>query len=201
VSSASLDARLSLRKVACGAGHRTLFEGLSLDLQPGQWAALRGHNGSGKSTLLRCVAGLSNALSGHIETQGQILYQSHFSGWKDTFSPRENLSWASKLEGADLNEGVDQAIHRVGLSEQAHLSFARLSAGQKRRVSLARLLISSSPVWLLDEPSTALDRQGQDLFAEILKEHLERGGLGLIATHLDIPGLSAQFNVDLGEGS
>ncbi len=190
---------LTLNAVACGAGHRTLFEGLNLELAQGQWAALRGHNGSGKSTLLRCVAGLSKALSGRIQKQGRVLYQSHLAGWKDSFTPYENLTWGAQLEGGALAQAIDQALHAVGIAEQAELSFARLSAGQKRRVSLARLILSPSPIWLLDEPSTALDQQGQALFASILESHLARGGLALVATHLDIPKIAAQFTIDLGD--
>jgi heme exporter protein A len=180
VSLSSSQALLSLASVSCGAGHRTLFEGLSLELKPGQWAALRGHNGSGKSTLLRCVAGLSKVLRGDILVRGGLLYQSHFSGWKDSFTPRENLAWQARLEGGTSLERIDQALHQVGIAEQTELSFARLSAGQKRRVSLARLLLSPMPIWLLDEPSTALDQQGQILFAEMLSQHLAMGGIGLI---------------------
>ena len=195
----SSQAFLSLSSVACAAGRRTLFEGLSIELVPGQWAALRGHNGSGKSTLLRCVAGLSQALKGEIKTQGRMLYQSHFAGWKESFTPLENLAWQAQLEGGASSMSIHKALTRVGLAEQANLGFTRLSAGQKRRVSLARLLLSPSPIWLLDEPSTALDQQGQSLFGDILGEHLSQGGIGLVATHLEFPGVKAQFTVDLGE--
>jgi heme exporter protein A len=198
-----LRSSLQLREVACGAGHRTLFEGLNIELKSGQWAALRGHNGSGKSTLLRCVAGLSKVLSGDIASSGRILYQSHHSGWKDSFTALENLRWQAQLEGVMPTtasvEAIELSLERVGIRDQARLSFSKLSAGQKRRLSLARLLVSPSTVWLLDEPSTALDQQGQKLFSEILAKHLARGGLGLIATHLDIPDLAAQFTINLGE--
>lgn len=199
MSPTRLQAFLTLDGVACGAGHRTLFEGLNLELAPGQWAALRGHNGSGKSTLLRCVAGLTKTLSGHIQKQGRVLYQSHHSGWKDSFTPLENLTWATQLEGGSSAQLIGQALNTVGISEQAELDFARLSAGQKRRVSLARLILSPSPIWLLDEPGTALDQQGQALFSKILEAHLHRGGLALIATHQDLPDLAAPFTINLGE--
>jgi heme exporter protein A len=199
VSSTRSQAFLTLNAVACSAGHRTLFEGLNLELAASQWASLRGHNGSGKSTLLRCVAGLSRTLSGDVQKRGRVLYQSHLTGWKDSFSPYENLTWASQLEGGASPQAINQALHTVGIAEQAELSFGRLSAGQKRRVSLARLLLSPSPIWLLDEPSTALDQQGQTLFAKILENHLANGGLALIATHQDISELAAQFTINLGE--
>jgi heme exporter protein A len=198
VNGTSSEPRLSLTSIACGAGHRTLFEDLSITLVAGQWAALRGHNGSGKSTLLRCVAGLSSPLRGDVFTRGGLLYQSHYSGWKENFTPTENLLWQGQLEGGRSAADIDRALLRVGIQEQAQLSFLRLSAGQKRRVSLARLTLSRAKVWLLDEPTTALDQQGQNLFAEILTEHLARGGVGLIATHQDIARLSAQFTIDLG---
>ena len=107
--------------------------------------------------------------------------------------------WSAQLDGGASTQSVDQALHAVGIAEQAELSFARLSAGQKRRVSLARLILSPCPIWLLDEPSTALDQQGQILFANILEKHLASGGLALIATHQDIPKLAAHFTIDLGE--
>jgi heme exporter protein A len=194
-----LPASLLLTNLSCGAGHRTLFEGLDLDLRAGQWAVLRGHNGSGKSTLLRCVAGLSRALSGSIKLHGGVLYQSHYSGWKESFTATENLAWQAQIEGDAQPKYIASTLERVGVKDQADLKFARLSAGQKRRVSLARLLLSPSPIWLLDEPTTALDQQGQALFAEILVEHIARGGVALIATHLAIPDLAPHFVVDLGE--
>jgi heme exporter protein A len=192
-------ASLALHGVSCGAGHRTLFEGLSVALASGQWASLKGPNGSGKSTLLRCVAGLSKELSGDIMRHGQMLYQSHHSGWKESFTPTENLSWQARLEGGVSPGDISQALERVGIQQQAQLNFHRLSAGQKRRISLARLILSRAEIWLLDEPTTALDQQGQRLFAAILAEHLSKGGLGLIATHLDIQGLAPLCTISLGE--
>jgi heme exporter protein A len=191
---------LTLDDLACAAGPLTLFQGLCLSLNAGQWASLRGHNGSGKSTLLRSVAGLSRPLNGSVTRHGDLLYQSHASGWKDMFNARENLAWQGMLEAGvkPSDNQLTLVLQRVGLSSKALLNFSRLSAGQKRRLSMARLLLSQAPIWLLDEPTTALDQQGQSVFTEMLTEHLGRGGLALIATHSEFVGLQPDCIVDLG---
>ena len=194
---------LELHELSCGAGQRVLFEALSLHLAAGQWASLRGHNGSGKSTLLRCVAGLGRPLSGVTHLHGNVLYQSHYAGWKDLLSPLENLAWQMALDQgaskAKLGEAqLLRAIETVGIADQAKLPFVHLSAGQKRRLSMARLLLSQAPIWLLDEPTTALDAQGQALCAQLLDAHLQNNGLALVATHLDLPGLTPHLSVSLG---
>lgn len=193
------EGRLDLQDLACAAGPRVLFGGLSLSLLPGQWAALRGHNGSGKSTLLRCLAGLSPAHAGTVRREGDLLYQSHHAGWKDLFSASGNLQWQMSLEGQSSDAATRlAALQRVGIAAQADLPFGRLSAGQKRRLSMARLLLARRPLWLLDEPTTALDSQGQALFAQLLDDHLARGGLAVLATHLDIAGRPPDRIITLG---
>lgn len=195
-------AALSCRGLACTLGSRTLFTDLCWTLEAGQWLMLNGDNGSGKSTLLRIIAGLLMPDAGEVRWQGSqrdagdpawhatIHYQGHATGWKEMLSARENLlqqAWLD-LGSSALAERVDAALDRVGLGRQRHLPFLRLSAGQRRRVSLARLVFSRRPLWLLDEPNTALDATGQTLFAELLDAHLAAGGCAVVATHLEVPG-------------
>jgi len=192
---------LEARALACAAGWRTLFSSLDLRIAPGQWTMLVGSNGSGKSTLLRTIAGLARPLAGEIFWRGaprriadagwraQCVYQGHAPGWKDAFDVRENLSMQLALDGLPLSsDALDAAIGRAGLARQARLPFARLSAGQRRRVSLARLSCSHErKLWLLDEPGTALDADALLLLGGLIDTHLRAGGLALIASHQPLP--------------
>ena len=195
-------ALLSCRGLACTMGNRTLFTDLDLDLPASQWLMLTGDNGSGKSTLLRIIAGLIRPSAGDVRWQDRprragdpdwhsvVLYQGHASGWKDTLTARENLlqqAWLDLGAAGDHEPAVDAALDRVGLGRQRHLPFLRLSAGQRRRVGLARLVLGRRPLWLLDEPNTALDTDGQVLFAHLLDQHLVAGGCAVVATHLEVP--------------
>lgn len=206
---------LEARALACTLGNRVLFEGLEFALPAGRWLMLTGVNGSGKSTLLRIVAGLVPPISGEVLWRGRprrpsdpgwhaaFAYQGHATGWKEVLSVRENLAMQASLDrpgtspGA-IDEEIDQAVARVGLSRQRKLAFGRLSAGQRRRVGLARLAMCPRPLWLLDEPTTALDTDGQRLFAGLLDAHLARGGCAVVATHLDFPTSSPAIPLRLG---
>ncbi|MEZ5728633.1 MAG: heme ABC exporter ATP-binding protein CcmA [Burkholderiaceae bacterium] len=191
---------LELVDLSCAAGYRTLFAGLGLVVEPGSWAMLTGPNGSGKSTLLRTIAGLAQPIAGVIRWHGVdlatigrrwhsiMLYQGHQAGAKDAFSTRENLAWQVRLDCGHVvaDARLDAALARVGLSRQARLPFARLSAGQRRRLQMARLTLNvgeGRPLWLLDEPTTALDAPGQALLGEIVDAHLAAGGCAVVATH------------------
>lgn len=201
--------------LACTVGHRTLFAGLDFALDTGQWLMLTGPNGSGKSTLLRLLAGLATPAAGEVRWAGRprraadpawhamVLYQGHATGFKEQFTASENLAMQAALDLADpgagrLADAVVAALERVGLTRQRNLPFARLSAGQRRRLGLARLALAGRPLWLLDEPTTALDADGQRLFAGLLDDYLAAGGCAVVATHLAFPTARAPLPLRLG---
>lgn len=205
---------LEVEDLACAAGIRTLFDGIAFTLGPGQWIRLGGPNGCGKSTLLRALAGLGRPLAGSIRWRGAetsasrdawhaaIAYQGHLPGCKDNLDATENLRWQLALDGEPATPArLRELLGRVGLERQARLSYQRLSAGQRRRLGLARLVAIHRPLWLLDEPTTALDAAGQALFGEILDTHLREGGIAICATHLDLPVTNAPIRLELGGAS
>ena len=179
--------RLEGRSLACSRGVVTLFRGLSFAVHPGEWVAVRGPNGSGKTTLLRCVAGLSHADEGEVVRDGDLVYAGHLPGIKDELSAEDNLRSSLALRGVTASpDETLAALAEVGLQKRRHLPARRLSAGQRRRIGLARLMLDPAPIWVLDEPLTALDDAGQGLFERLLERHLARGGLALLATHHDL---------------
>ncbi|MEO7743585.1 MAG: heme ABC exporter ATP-binding protein CcmA [Usitatibacter sp.] len=172
------------RGLACSRGVATLFRDVSFRIGAGEWLAVRGANGSGKTTLLRCVAGLTRADAGDIDRDGDFIYAGHLAGIKDDLSAEENLVGALALRGVGAGpQAIGAALFEAGLAERRKLPARRLSAGQRRRIGLARLMLDPAPIWILDEPLTALDDDAQALFARLLARQLERGGLALIATH------------------
>ena len=183
--------RLSGRDVKCVRGGREVFSGLDFEVGSGEVLAVTGHNGSGKTSLLRLVAGLLMPADGTIALEGgeaelTLAEQAHYLGHRDALKPAlsvmENLFfWRNFLGGEAFD--TDASLKAVGLDHAAHLPAAYLSAGQRRRLSLARLLAVRRPVWLLDEPTAALDAAGQQLFAGLMRDHLARGGLIVAATH------------------
>ena len=191
--------RLEARALTCSRGPATLFRDLSFDVAAGEWLAVRGPNGSGKTTLLRCVAGLTRVDRGEVRWDGEntraastrfrasLLYAGHLPGIKDDLSAEENLQCALQLRGiAAAPEAMRTALDDVGLGKRRRLPARRLSAGQRRRIGLARLMLDPAECWALDEPLTALDDEGQGLFAKLLERHLARGGLAILATHHDL---------------
>jgi heme exporter protein A len=172
-------------------GGREVFAGLDFEAASGEVLAVTGANGSGKTSLLRLIAGLLIPDGGTIALDGgeielTLAEQAHYLGHRDALKPAlsvlENLSfWRDFLGGDILDAG--ESLASVGLGHAAHLPAAYLSAGQRRRLSLARMLVVRRPVWLLDEPTAALDAAGQDLFARLTRDHLARGGLIVAATH------------------
>lgn len=189
--------RLEARGLACSRGPATLFRDVSFAVASGEWLAVRGPNGSGKTTLLRCVAGLTRVDRGHVLWDGEaaagarfhasLLYAGHLPGIKDDLTAEENLQSALALRAvAASGPAIRDALAEVGLEKRRRLPARRLSAGQRRRIGLARLMLDPARLWALDEPLTALDDEGQRLFGRLLERHLAAGGLALLATHHDL---------------
>ncbi|MGY4283055.1 heme exporter protein A [Bradyrhizobium sp. LM2.7] len=183
--------RLCGSGLTCVRGGREVFTGLDFDAAAGEAIAVVGRNGSGKTSLLRLIAGLLIPAGGTIALAGgdaelTLPEQCHYLGHRDALKPAlsvaENLSfWADFLGGERFDAA--ESLAAVGLDHASDLPAAFLSAGQRRRLSLARLLTVCRPVWLLDEPTTALDIAGQDMFGGLMRDHLARGGLIIAATH------------------
>lgn len=165
-------------------GGLPVLEGLSFALAPGAALVLRGPNGIGKTTLLRTLAGLQPPLTGHVvAAPDTIAYAAHADGLKSALTVTENLSfWAAVHGGTEIGP----ALERMNLTALAARPAASLSAGQKRRLGLARLLVTGRPVWMLDEPTVSLDTASVALFADAVRAHLAAGGGAVIATHIDL---------------
>ena len=187
--------RLQLKELACTREGRLLFSSVSLSVGEGECVELTGPNGSGKSTLLRCIAGLYPDYEGDIERSSRVEYLGHKSGISGLLTPLQNLTWYQELAGRQSD--LSAVLARVGLPGYEHVQCQRLSAGQQRRVALARLLIGGADLWLLDEPFTALDGAGQQLVREVLQAHLQKGGSTVCATHQSL-GISPVTPLRLG---
>lgn len=178
---------LEVRNLAAARGLRLLFEEVSFDVAAGESLELRGPNGSGKSTLLRILAGLTRPQTGTVKLSGpDDVNGLHYLGHLDAVKPAETAGeqahfWA-RYFGHDPAV-ARAAMKRVGLGSRAAVPGRGLSAGQKRRLALTRLLIEPRPLWLLDEPTAALDTEGRDLVAQLVSEHRASGGLVIAAVH------------------
>jgi len=197
--------RLSAVDLACHRGGRDVFAGLSFAVASGEVLTVTGRNGAGKSSLLRTIVGLVRLAQGKLSLEGgdqelTIAEQAHYLGHQDALKPSltvaENLRfWAGFLgtQAADIHP----ALTAVGLDELSSLPAAYLSAGQRRRLSIARLIAVKRPIWLLDEPTSTLDTSAQDRLAGLMQAHLAEGGLIMAATHGAI-GLESARELRLG---
>lgn len=186
---------LTLSGVSCARGGVTVLERVTLTLPAGRAMVLRGPNGVGKTTLLRTIAGLQPPVAGHVSAPpDSMTYAAHADGLKAALTARENLGFWAAIHGQD---GVDAALADLDLTPLQDRLALHLSAGQKRRLGLARLLVTGRPVWLLDEPTVSLDAASVALFAGVVRRHLHQGGAALIATHVDL-GLAEAAVLDLG---
>ncbi len=185
-----LDHALTLERIALSRGGHPLFAGISLSIVAGDIVWIGGDNGIGKSSLLRLMTGLSRADSGGIcwriagadcPPHDLICYQGHQDAFKPNLTAVESLEfWAKILE---CTASIDVLLKTVGLSVRANVPCGQLSAGQKRRLSLARLMLSQKPVWIMDEPTAAMDSEGVNLIHELIGGHVSRGGSAIIASH------------------
>ncbi len=196
-------------------GGEVIFSDLGFELSEGEALIITGHNGSGKSTLLRVVAGLLASAEGLVVLEGKpdgasdnfhekpfpehCHYLGHENAMKPALSVMENLSFWREMDDEPHLE-IDEALEMVGLPALAHVPYGHLSTGQKRRISIARLLVSWRPIWLLDEPTAGLDTRSEAQFAALMKVHLEDGGIILAATHIPL-GLDKTKSLIMGVAS
>ncbi len=187
---------LEAHELAARRGHARLFEGLSFKAQSGQALVITGANGTGKTTLLRMLAGLSAPTAGEVRWNGNavapfdptmrasIAFAGHSPALKDELSAEENLAALVALAGESVSrDAILGALDSVALASKRTLPARVLSQGQRRRIGLARLTLLNRPLWILDEPVTALDAAGTTMLAEMVADHLDRGGLAVAATH------------------
>ena len=191
---------LVVENLSIARGGRILAKNLSFQVQEGEALIVTGPNGAGKSTLLRVLAGLLPPAEGRISLSGRsddelplhTHYVGHADALKSALTARENLSfWSRALHDTRRGMRSTHALEQVGLAHLPDLPVSFLSAGQRRRVALARLLVAPRSIWLLDEPSTALDAASQDRLRNMMEQHLASGGMIVAATHMSL-GLSAR---------
>ncbi|WP_455222504.1 cytochrome c biogenesis heme-transporting ATPase CcmA [Kaarinaea lacus] len=187
---------LEVRELECVRGDHRLFKGLNFTLQPGELLHLRGKNGAGKTSLLRTICGLTAPADGEILWRGEnirslrdeynrgLTFLGHLNGIKGDLSALENLQVSSSLAGDKITENqILDALQHIGLGGREDLPTKVLSQGQKRRVALARLLITRTKLWILDEPFTALDVHAVGLLKDLIAMHIQNNGMAIITTH------------------
>ena len=190
---------LEASQLECIRGDRRLFSGLDFSLAGGELLYLHGHNGSGKTTLLRTICGLIAPSAGEVRWKGRnirrqrdefaadVVYIGHKNGIKDDLTGIENLRIACRLDGMALSEAQAwDALEAIGLRGHEDLPVRVLSQGQKRRVALARLLVNEAPLWVLDEPFTALDKAAVQLLQTVIRDHVSAGGMAILTTHQEV---------------
>lgn len=207
---------LEVNNLFCERDERILFDKLHFEIKAGEVLQIEGQNGSGKTTLLRILSGLLDAFEGDILWQKKrlhevredyyqaMLYVGHLAGVKAILTPEENLAWMMQLSPHLNKLSIYQALEKVGLYGFEDVPCHSLSAGQQRRVGLARLYLSSAPLWILDEPFTALDKKGVAEKETLIAEHVSKGGMVILTTHheLNIPNQSLRsLNLDDKKGA
>lgn len=192
-----MSARYSANKLTLVRGDRCLFKDISFALESGELLLLEGPNGSGKTSLLKLLVGMLEPESGSINWEGQpvrkqraeyhaaLAWLGHRVGLKFDLSAIENLRFESRLRPVRTTD-IEEALERLGIVRLKKLPLRSLSAGQQRRVGLARMLLASADLWLMDEPYTNLDRAGRALVNDIVGDHLSRGGMCVMAAHHDV---------------
>ncbi len=177
------DTLIRAENLACVRGGRLLFEGLSLTVAAGEALRVTGPNGSGKSSLLRCLAGLLPPAAGRIEHPAKIAWLGHENALKPGRTLGQELGWWARMDGA-------QALFALGLETLGDVPVRMLSAGQKRRAALARVIASGAELWLLDEPGAGLDATNAKALSAAIGDHLASGGGAIVVTHgeTDVPG-------------
>ncbi|SFF96543.1 cytochrome c biogenesis heme-transporting ATPase CcmA [Neptunomonas qingdaonensis] len=195
----------------CERDERTLFDGLAFTLAAGELMQIEGANGSGKTTLLRILSGLSNDFEGEIYWRGELiakmrdeflssmLYFGHQPGVKGMLTPVENLQWYSAIHPALSEEKILAALDAVGLKGYEDVPCHSLSAGQNRRVSLARLYMNTAKLWILDEPFTAIDKRGVAAKEKWLAGHVAAGGSVILTTHHDLTSCGPVTKINLDQ--
>lgn len=189
---------LTVSGLACSRGERRLFSDVGFTLDSGEWLHVQGANGAGKTSLMRLLVGLSPADAGEIRWRGELtpsvdfrrdmIYLGHHAAVKEDLTPLENLRLAAALDGLALDErGALTALIRLGLRGREDLPVRVLSAGQKRRVLLARLLTRPAVLWVLDEAFNALDVGAVQLLGELIAEHLASNGMAVLTSHQPLP--------------
>jgi heme exporter protein A len=187
---------LEVRELECVRGDHRLFKGLNFTLQPGELLHLRGKNGAGKTSLLRTICGLTAPADGEVLWRGEnirslrdeynrgLTYLGHLNGIKGELSALENLQVSCSLAGEKISEKqILDALANIGLGGREDLPTKVLSQGQKRRVALARLLITRTKFWVLDEPFTALDVHAVEVLKNLIVNHIQNSGMAILTTH------------------
>ncbi|WP_373819326.1 cytochrome c biogenesis heme-transporting ATPase CcmA [Glaesserella sp.] len=188
--------QLALINIACERGETRLFEECNMTVLSGDWWQIEGHNGIGKTSLLRILAGLATAAEGEVQWNGTLIqkqreeyyanlfYLGHHAGIKPELTAWENLRFYQKIQGLEISDdALWNALGKVALIGREDLPCSHLSAGQQRRVALAKLWLTQAPLWILDEPFTAIDKKGVAELIAHIEQHCEQGGMTIFTSH------------------
>ena len=192
--------QLHIEQLACRRGDKILFTDLTVSWQSGDLVQVEGHNGIGKTSLLRIVAGLAQPLNGKVrwnleeiskcreEYHANLLYLGHQAGIKTELTAWENLRFYQKITACKQDDEVLwDVLETVGLLGREDIAASQLSAGQQKRIALARLWLSEAPLWILDEPFNAIDKHGVQVLAKLFEHHAEQGGIVILTSHQEVP--------------